>query len=187
MWTTWLNSQQAWHESHVLLNSKQNDLPDRQYIIHPTYDSCYEDIWLISDYTMIPLASDGCLRPNQKSIVVRTIAWAVTESRKRQQDTFEGRFQWKNTDKKYRIKRRQVGWQWSCTWALASDVRRYGSECAVGDKNKRSTNGHIICQLGPVSFWVDLWLEFWYFCDVIFVLMGSSNSGILVYFSLIYL
>ena len=78
---------------------------------------------------------------------------------------------WKTLDKK-----RRVDWQWSCIWALTSAVQTIW-EYAVGDKDKRSTNGRIMYALiHPSLYLIQIVTEWGIFRRQ----MVSANAGYLL-------
>ena len=101
---------------------------------------CDKDIWLIT----LHLASDGCSRPNQKSIVVHITAWAVTEVDTRQPPTvyISGSHPYEKYYKKKWIKDDKLTDSNRAYGHYAADVQRYRS--VQWETYKRSTDRHIM-------------------------------------------
>ena len=134
VWASWLKAQQAWHESYALPGSKQNDLPDGDNTLYTKHIILWQGH--LADYTTLDI---WWVFETESEVN----CGIMTKSRQdnRQQYTFEGRIQWKNTEK---LDNKATSWLKVIVHLGIGLCCATIWECAVGDKNKRSTNGHIV-------------------------------------------
>ena len=126
----------------VVRASEQNDPPDGDNTLYTKHVILWQGH--LADYTTLGI---WWVFKTESEVNCGLIAWTVTKSRQddRQQYTFEGRHPMKKIVKvKHRIKKKATSWLTVIVHLGIGLCCATIWECAVGDKNKRSTNGHIM-------------------------------------------